>query len=69
MDKKTTGVSEDSSTLYCPTCGTAREDIRQPEGELFKTFYCLNCGVALGIGLLLGLKVKCPKCDCLVIVG
>ena len=68
-DKATTTVKEDSSTLYCPTCRTPRKDIMEAEEEVFKTFYCLNCGEALGVGILLNLKVICPKCAMMVVVG
>jgi Zn finger protein HypA/HybF involved in hydrogenase expression len=68
MDKPTTSVKEDSSTLYCPTCGKPRDDIKEADEELFKTFYCLNCGKALGVGILLSLKVVCPRCEMLVAV-
>ena len=69
MDEKTTGITEDRSTLYCPTCGKSRDDIKQADDELFSTIYCLNCGEALGVGILLGLKVICPKCKMMVVVG
>ena len=69
MKKPTTSIKEDSSTLYCPTCGKPRDDIKEADGELFKTFYCLNCENPLGVGILLGLKVICPKCKMMVVVG
>jgi len=69
MDEETTGITEDRSTLYCPTCGKSRDDIKQADDELFSTIYCLNCGEALGVGILLGLKVICPKCRMMVVVG
>ena len=69
MGIKTTSVKEDSSTLYCPTCRTPRKDIQEADDELFKTFYCLNCNAALGVGILLSLKVICPKCEMMVVVS
>jgi predicted RNA-binding Zn-ribbon protein involved in translation (DUF1610 family) len=69
MDKKTTSITEDSSDLYCPTCGKPRDDIKLADAEVFTTFYCLNCGEALGTGILLGLKVICPKCEMMVVAG
>jgi len=69
MPQKETTTTEDSSDLYCPTCGKARDDIQNSPENLFETFYCLNCGQALGVGVLFGLKVICPKCNSLVVVG
>ena len=69
MDKQTASIAEDSSNLYCPTCGKPRDDIQEEDEEVFTTFHCLNCGEALGTGILLGLKVIGPKCDMLVVVG
>jgi len=69
MDEETTGITEDRSTLYCPTCDKPRDDIKEADDELFNTFYCLNCGKALGVGILLGLKVICPECKMMVVVG
>lgn len=69
MEKPSTSITEDSLELYCPTCGKPRDDIQDTEDEIFQTFYCLNCGEALGVGILLGLKVICPKCDMLVVLG
>ena len=64
-----TSIIEDNTDLYCPTCRTPRKDIQDAEGEVFQTFYCSNCGEALGVGILLGLKVICPECDMIVVVG
>jgi len=41
----------------------------EAEEEVSKTFYCLNCEEALGVGILLNLKVICPKCEMMVVVG
>jgi len=69
MDKKITSIKKDNSTLYCPTCRTPRKDIQEAVEEIFETFYCLNCDTALGVGILLNLKVICPKCEMMVLVG
>ncbi|MEA1967875.1 MAG: hypothetical protein U9N77_06615 [Thermodesulfobacteriota bacterium] len=68
MDTSYTSVDEDNFNLYCPTCGAPRADIRATEEETFKTFSCHNCGQALGTGILLNLKVICPKCKKMVIM-
>jgi len=67
MDNSYTSVNQDSFNLYCPTCGTPRKDIQAAEDETFKTFYCHNCGKALGTGILLNLKVICPNCKKIVV--
>ena len=69
MDRPITSVEEDSSTLYCPTRGKPNDQISNADDEIFKTYYCLNCGQALGVGIFLSLKVVCPKCDMLVVMG
>ncbi len=69
MDKPITATIEDSTDLYCPTCGKPRDDIEDTNDHVFKTLSCGNCGEALGTGIILGLKVVCPKCDMMVVMG
>lgn len=69
MDNSYTSVNQDSFNLYCPTCGTPRKGIQEAEEEVFKTFCCHYCGQSLGTGILLNLKVVCPKCKKMVIMA
>ena len=49
-----------------PSCGKPKDDVKHADNEVVKTFYCLDCGEALGTGILLGLKVICPQCRMMV---
>jgi len=69
FNRTKTSVKKDSSTLYCPTCGKARDDLPDKHQSGIETYYCLNCGVALGVGIFIGLKVICPRCEMMVVVG
>ena len=64
-----TSVKKDNTTLYCPTCGKAKDGLPDKSQTGIDTYYCLNCGEALGVGIILGLKVICPNCEMLVVVG
>jgi DNA-directed RNA polymerase subunit RPC12/RpoP len=69
MERPITSVEEDSLTFYCPTCGKPNDQISSADDEIFKTYYCLNCVKALGVGIFLSLKVVCPECCMFVVMG
>ncbi len=75
MNDKNTVVGKNVSTekgygdYYCPVCSRAKEDQEEPIGEEFEAYYCINCGNTLAFGCLLNLKMICPKCNQLVVIG
>lgn len=69
MDHPETSAYEDTSLLYCPTCGKPKDQVVEALEDECVVLKCLKCNTALAAGHFISFKAICPGCNHLVIVG